>query len=115
MGATIHMHYCMGKIANWSLDFNTSKICGKCGMEKSDKKDNGCCKDEDKYVINHTDQKTAEAGFQPVQLLSAVLPVSFIEIPSVKFQLLAEENFIINSPPRSNSTAVYLLNRSFRI
>ena len=84
-------------------------------MEKSDKKDNGCCKDEDKFVKNESDQKTAETGFQFIQLVTSAPPVSFSEIPAVKFQLLAEENFIINSPPRSNSTAVYLLNRSFRI
>ena len=40
-GANIHMHYCMGKLADWGLGDNKSKTCSKCGMEKSDEKDNG--------------------------------------------------------------------------
>ena len=115
MGATIHMHYCMGKMANWSLDSNTSKNCGKCGMEKSDKKDNGCCNDKDKFIKNETDQNAAETGFQVMQLNGAALPVSYIEIPPPNFSSISEESPIIHSPPRSSSIAVYILNRSFRI
>ena len=36
-GATIHMHYCMGKLADWGLGHQNSKTCGNCGMEKPDK------------------------------------------------------------------------------
>jgi hypothetical protein len=33
-GATLHVHYCMGRLAGWGLGHNNSKTCGKCGMEK---------------------------------------------------------------------------------
>jgi hypothetical protein len=115
MGATIHMHYCMGKMANWSLDFNTSKTCGKCGMEKSNNKDNGCCRDEDKFIKNDSDQNAAGTGFQVMPLNGVALPVSYIEIPPTNFSSIAEKNPIIHAPPRSSSIAVYILNRSFRI
>jgi hypothetical protein len=72
-GATLHMHYCMGKLADWGLGHNTSKTCDKCGMEKSGEKDNGCCKDEHKFVKNNTDQKTAETAFQVTQLIAVLL------------------------------------------
>ena len=29
-GATIHMHYCMGKLADWGLGHKNSKTCGQC-------------------------------------------------------------------------------------
>ncbi len=34
MGATIHLHYCMGKLASWGLIDHESKNCTKCGMVK---------------------------------------------------------------------------------
>jgi len=114
-GATIHMHYCMGKLADWGLGHNKSKTCGECGMEKSDEKDNGCCKDEHKFVKNDTDQKIAEAGFQMMQLISAALPVSFFEIHGNNISSLTEENPISHAPPRSGGVAVYIRNCTFLI
>ena len=32
MGATVHLHYCMGKLASWSLIDHESKNCAECGM-----------------------------------------------------------------------------------
>ena len=114
-GANIHMHYCMGKLADWGLGHNNSKTCGECGMEKSEEKDNGCCKDEHKFVKNEGDQKIAEAGFQMMQLTSVALPVSFFEIPVINNPSVTEENPISHAPPRSSGVAVYILNRTFLI
>lgn len=114
-GTTIHLHYCMGKLADWGLGHNNSKTCGNCGMEKSQEKDNGCCKDEYKFIKNDADQKKAEAGFQIIQILAAALPVSFIEISSTGFSCITEENPISHAPPRSSGVAVYILNRTFLI
>ena len=55
--ATVNMHYCMGKLADWNIGYKQSKSCGLCGMEKSTKKSNGCCKGEIEFVKNNTDQK----------------------------------------------------------
>ncbi len=114
-GAALHMHYCMGKLADWGLEHNTSKTCGKCGMDKSGEKDNGCCKDERQFVKNDTDQKTAETGFQLIQLIAVALPVSFVETPANDFPSLIEENPISHAPPPSCSVAVYLRNCVFLI
>ena len=114
-GFTVHMHYCMGKLADWDLGHNKSKTCSKCGMDKSKEKDNGCCKDEHKFVKNITDQKTAEAGFQLIQLIASAIPVSFVEIPSVNFLTVTEENPISHAPPRSGGVAVYIRNCVFLI
>jgi len=112
-GFTVHMHYCMGKLADWDLGHNKSKTCSKCGMEKSMEKDNGCCKDEHKFIKNVTDQKIAELGLQMAKLVT--LPVSFIEIPSVDFPVVTEENPVSHAPPRSGGVAVYIRNCVFLI
>ena len=114
-GATIHMHYCMGKLASWGLGHNESKTCGECGMEKTDKKDNGCCKDEHQFFKNTTDQKTVEASLQLMQIVATSLPVSFIEIPAIGFTSVTEENPLTNAPPRSYTVAVYIRNCVFLI
>ena len=114
-GATLHIHYCMGELADWGLGQNKSKTCGECGMEKTDEKYNGCCKDEFKFIKNTADQKTTQSAFQLVQLIVAALPVSFIEIPFTDFPFLAEENPINHAPPRSSSVAVYIRNCVFLI
>ncbi|MBK6990322.1 MAG: hypothetical protein IPH34_00120 [Chitinophagaceae bacterium] len=84
-------------------------------MEKSDEKDNGCCKDEHKFIKNDTDQKAAEAGFQMIQLFATAIPVSFVEIPSADFPTVTEENPISHAPPRSGGVAVYVRNCTFLI
>jgi len=114
-GATLHMHYCMGKLANWGLIDNTSKTCSKCGMETSEKKDNNCCRDEKKFIKNNTDQKAAETVFQLVQVMSAVIPVSFFETPSAGITTITEESTLSHAPPQNKSIAVYIRNCVFLI
>jgi hypothetical protein len=114
-GAIINVHYCMGKLAGWEFGQQSSNTCGKCGMEKSDKKDNGCCKDEHKFVKNDSDQKTAETGIQLSLVMSAALPVSFFEVPVNHVASVTEENPLCNAPPRNHGIAEYLLNRTFLI
>jgi hypothetical protein len=114
-GAPIHMHYCMGELADWGLGHNKSKTCGKCGMDKSDEKDNGCCKDEQKFIKNTTDQKVVESSFQLIGLMGTAILPGYTELPSIKISSLTEENPISHAPPRSNGVAVYILNRTFLI
>jgi hypothetical protein len=82
IGATIHLHYCMGKFVNWSVTHIENDVCEKCGMkEDADKK--GCCKDEHKEIkIKSEHQK---AGLQA----EVVKPffTSVIEKPFLVFLL----------------------------
>lgn len=114
-GFTVHMHYCMGKLADWSLGHNNSKTCSKCGMKKSKEKNNGCCKDDHKFIKNNTDQKTGETGFQLIKLISVAIPVSVVEISSVNFPSVTGENPISHAPPRCGGVAVYIRNCVFLI
>ncbi len=114
-GATLYIHYCMGKQAGWGFGENKSKTCGGCGMEKSEEKDNGCCKDEHKFIKSDTDQKTTETGFQLIQLIAVALPASFIEISADDFSSVTDENPISDAPSRSDGVAVYIRNCIFLI
>lgn len=114
-GATIHMHYCMGKLADWGLGHNKSKTCGKCGMEKSSEKDNGCCKDEHKFLKDDSAQKVTESNLQLMQLMTTALPSAYIQLPELALPSLTEESPNSNAPPRTPAVPVYIRNCVFRI
>src|SRR5688572_30125687 len=78
VGATVHLHYCMDKLVNVGLWHKEEKQCGKCGMEKSDENNKGCCKDEHKQVKLENDHKGTSA-YQLTEWIS-ILPVSFFEL-----------------------------------
>jgi len=114
-GASIHLHYCMGELAEWGLGDNTSITCSSCGMKQAEEKDNGCCRDEYKFIKNVQDQKTTEAGLQIVGFEIVLLPVSFFEISCPEFFSVSEEYTFSHAPPRSNGVAVYIRNGVFLI
>lgn len=111
-GVSMHMHYCMGKLADWDLSQKKSRVCGTCGMEKSGKND--CCKDEYKFVKNTNDQKAAESVFQLMQLADIALPALVYEIPDFDLPSVTEAYPISHAPPDSQP-AVYIRNCVFRI
>lgn len=111
-GVSMHMHYCMGKMADWDLSQKVSRICGNCGMEKFGNKD--CCKDEYKFVKNSNDQKAAESTFQMMQLASVALPVSVFETLTVNLPSVTEHYPTTHAPPGSRP-AVYIRNCVFLI
>ena len=114
-GATIHMHYCMGKLADWSLGHNNSKTCGKCGMKKADSKKNGCCKDEHKFFKDDSAQKVTESNLQLMQLMATALPCPYIQLPELALPSLTEKSPNSNAPPRTPAVPVYIRNCTFRI
>lgn len=115
IGVTMHMHYCMGKIANWGLGNKESETCSNCGMEKSEQKDSGCCKDKYTFLKINTDQKVTVSSFQMIQMMTEALPVSFTEIPSYGFPAVSEENPISHAPPLKQGIPIYILNCIYRI
>ena len=111
-GATMNMHYCMGMLADWDIGQNTSKKCSKCGSEK---KDNGCCKDEHRFFKSQPDQKISETSFQLIKIISVALPPYFIEMAFKHISTVTENNPVSNAPPRTSSVAVYIRNCAFLI
>lgn len=114
-GANLNLHYCMGELADWGLGSSKSKICGFCGMEESDEKDNGCCKDEQKFLKNDSDQKVVESSLDIIKVFAAAPLPDYTALPAVFFSSLTEQNPLSNAPPRSKGQALYILNSNFLI
>lgn len=121
VGATIHFHYCMGKLVAWGLTDNGSEDCTLCGMPKQHAREGcviamkGCCHDEQKQIKNEKDQK-------PSQVFPALVQPS----PAVVILLhnIWQDKFInsdiagqppINGPPVSYTVPFFLRNCNFRI
>ena len=108
-GATVHLHYCMGELVNWSLAKSEGDKCGDCGMDK----DGGCCKDEHKFVKNNADQKTTYSSIQFIKVLAVASPVAVFAL-SEHYSSLILEYPLRHAPPISGRE-IYLLNCVFRI
>ncbi|MEO6542322.1 MAG: hypothetical protein ABIN74_15070 [Ferruginibacter sp.] len=102
----------MGKLADSGLTKETSKTCSTCGMEETG---NGCCRHEEKFVKNDTDQKTTDSGFQFTQLHYKVPHHFFEEAFSNNFSDVTWVNPINLSPPGDGRKAVYIRNCVFLI
>src|SRR5438874_13413221 len=73
-GASVDLHYCMGKLIGWNFDYTSKNDCRNCGMKT--KPDKGCC---DNKQINPKTDKEQQAAYNTVSLnsdLAAILPVS---------------------------------------
>lgn len=114
-GATIHFHYCMGKLVNWKLGNKLSERCGKCGMKINHQSlNNGCCKDEFKQIKNDKDQKLSAAPLlviDPVCILSSDFHSELIAIVASS---VSETYPVSNAPPRSPEP-IYIRNCVFLI
>ena len=112
IGATVNLHYCMGKLKTWDL-FHTSKnTCGSCGMEKAKM---GCCHDEQKQLHAAQDQQLTISDFQfhinNTAAVSQGLPSFAIFHPVA----ILMTNVPVCSPPGPGKLPIFVRCRNFRI
>lgn len=112
-GATVHLHYCMGKLVDKNLWHEETDSCSQCGMEKSSGAGNDCCKDEQQQVKVEKEHQKTETVFQSLQLVAPVTVYS--ELTAASFSSITEENPTSNAPPRSSGPALFKRNCVFRI
>jgi hypothetical protein len=121
MGATIHLHYCMGKLISWGLIDHESKGCMTCGMYKEAGGMEGflasknCCKDEHKEIKTDKDQKVTSAEYQFFKFSPDATAVSFLTLPTIPVSSITLENPTTHAPPLRGDIDLFLLNRNFRI
>ncbi len=66
MGATVHLHYCMGRLVSWGLADRSGENCDFCGMQKMGPSGQcgvgmkDCCHEESRQIRNDKDQKTGQ-------------------------------------------------------
>jgi hypothetical protein len=106
----------MGKMTSWSLTANSSDKCGKCGMQKSAKKDGHCCKDEVKVIKNDSDQKlNPPAHFRFISFDAVSFTPALPGYTAPFLSKVTKEKPVCNAPPRYESVAGYIFFRSFLI
>ena len=110
VGATVHLHYCMDKLVNWSLNDAGSK-CENCGMEKND----GCCKDEQKLIKNNTDQKITQSTIQVSQISAVIATIPAIYYIFELNSTLRERHSTHRGPPNLSGFDILIYNCVFRI
>jgi len=121
MGATIHLHYCMGKLASWGLIDHEGKNCAQCGMVKKDFAPQcvagkmNCCKDEHKLVKTDTDQKLSSSEFSKYNRLSQDIALNELATQTIKVFSVAVEYPGSHAPPLSGSSDLFVLYCNFRI
>jgi hypothetical protein len=112
-GATIDMHYCMGKLVSWKISHQKhSNNCEKCGMIKSFHK--GCCKDEISQ-LKVGDQKVSQANLSIEKLTTELLIPVLWYTEAFRFPSLTEAYPVINAPPFNDGVSLFIRNRVFRI
>jgi hypothetical protein len=113
-GATVHIHYCMGKLMSAGFINKEDGNCKRCGMKKATQK-KGCCKDEHK-TIKTSDHQLAKPSFDFThQLFISAPPACFYNIETVYPTNL---NTIppTHSPPSCwRKCPIYIQIRDFRI
>jgi hypothetical protein len=121
MGATVHLHYCMGKLVSWGIIGHDSKNCGICGMEKKAADTHcisagmGCCKDEQKLIKTSDAQNIFASELQFLKLFPKALTVNYLALSDFRIPSFAVSYPAANAPPLSRKVPVFLLNRNFRI
>ena len=111
-GATVHMHYCMGKLIGLELDYSAKSGCSNCGM--STKAQEGCC---DNKQIQVKVDKEQQVTYNNISLFNPQIAIA-PEYPIID-GLLHNSAIIahpsIHGPPLITHIPVYLFNCNFRI
>jgi hypothetical protein len=107
-GATLHFHYCMGKLQSVGVITESKDRCDNCGMTAGD---NACCKDVHKTIKAQKDYQHAAIGFiLPATVAPAhVYPVITKETPAIQY---AQARFA-HGPP--GTVPLFVQFRNFRI
>ncbi len=114
MGATVEIHYCMGKNMGANFVHRTDDKCRKCGMHKS--KSNGCCKDEHK-TFKTSDHQQVKISFDIAHAATAIVPaLIYNSYPAATFYNRVYKFVRPHAPPdQYSSCPLYLQIRNLRI
>ncbi len=110
-GATVNLHYCMGKLVSWDLSGDSNDKCPDCGMKKTGR---NCCNDQHKLIKVSNDQKVSDMAYQLAQF-AAIAPNQYAELPALPVASITTKNPSTHAPPRPGKVALYLRNCIFLI
>ncbi|MHA4807516.1 HYC_CC_PP family protein [Flavitalea flava] len=111
-GATIHLHYCMGKFACFGLSAEKKETCYQCGMNKGN---NDCCKDVKKTFKTLKDYNSPGFSFNLAKQASPVLQTDWAFIRQDLYSSNDRLTIFANGPPESIPIPLYTRFCNFRI
>lgn len=112
-GATVHVHYCMGKLIDWGLSDSEANDCSNCGMEKSKSED--CCKDEHHKLTLKDSPKPSPVVYEfnsPGIGIPSVVAFSYAPLA---VEIVVEKQVLTESALRTQATPAFIRNCNFRI
>jgi hypothetical protein len=121
MGATIHLHYCMGKLSSWSLIDHERKNCVQCGMVKKTPASRcmaakmDCCRDEHKQINTVQDQKLSPSEFFKYNNLFQAVALNEPYVQSAQIFSISVEHPNTHAPPLFDKLPLFVLYRNFRL
>jgi hypothetical protein len=121
LGASLHFHYCMGKLVSWGLISRESANCSFCGMPKNSIPDknqvgkNNCCKDDHKEIKTAGDQKSVLNENQIQKESPADVVVYTNTFEPEHFSSGSRLQKLPHGPPATGRQPSYLLNCNFRV
>lgn len=111
-GASVDLHYCMGKFIGLDFDYSLKKDCHNCGMPAIDKK--GCCNNKQIQVKVDGDQQATYNNISLENDYILIIP-AYKVIDDIIINLKSVAHPSIHSPPLAENKPTYLLNCNFRI
>ena len=111
-GASVELHYCMGKLIGWDIDYTSKNDCRNCSMQTKPAK--GCCDNKQIQAKVDKDQQVAYNNISLANDHFAIVPVYTI-VDDVLLQVRAVSHPSIHAPPLIRNTPSYLFNCNFRI
>jgi hypothetical protein len=111
-GASVDLHYCMGRLIGLDFDNSSKNDCSNCGMPIKDKK--GCCNNKPIQVKVDRDQQATYNNISLANDHIAIVP-SYKIIDDIIISLKNIAHPLIHAPPLIENKPTYLLNCNFRI
>ena len=112
-GASLHFHYCMGKMQNWSIGYDNSKEdCPICGMTQK----KGCC--EDQHHSIQTDKQYSASTVSVSISRIIVEPLHHSEQSTLlnNSSSLITHSYLVNTPPgKMHNIPIFIQNCNYRI
>lgn len=107
-GATIQLHYCMGKYVSWEFGSQSADDCDNCGMHKKTEESNNCCSDITKKIESCKEHKQAESLSTSFSYSDIETPFSDISIQNLFLSTLEKKTLFHRHLKHSNECLLNL-------
>lgn len=113
IGATVHIHYCMGSFTGISFVDSKNAVCNTCGMAKD--KAHGCCREECKQFKVAADQLLTNNVYtgEDANTYAILPPATHYTVQRPPLNTAVEP--ISHAPPNRQYYKLYLQHNIWRI